>query len=238
MALLHWYIIPIGIEVQFNTNVLQTFALFVDAVEFAMTIKPCSIADLKKLSDMITEFLKQYEKTYVGSNPEKISRARLCIFQLIHVLQHIKWHGSIRLGSQATVERNIGVEERLIRSKKAPLPTWQIIFFSVSLLSFYVFVILSLIEWKPQKKGRATQAECVQELEAICNCLNAEELQLEVADLKYKRWGKGNQQDFKDGLKPMWKVIHIWEALAFYQLEAPIQSIVVVYHPLTDIEDM
>ncbi|EDR04701.1 uncharacterized protein LACBIDRAFT_304028 [Laccaria bicolor S238N-H82] len=38
MALLHWYIIPIGIELGFNSLVLQNFSLFAEAVEFAMTI--------------------------------------------------------------------------------------------------------------------------------------------------------------------------------------------------------
>jgi hypothetical protein len=33
---------------------------------------------------------------------------------------HIRWNGSIRLGSQATVERSIGEMGRKIRSKKAP----------------------------------------------------------------------------------------------------------------------
>ncbi|KDQ52873.1 hypothetical protein JAAARDRAFT_106522, partial [Jaapia argillacea MUCL 33604] len=44
----------------------------------------------------------------------------LCVFQLIHVSQHIFWNGSIRLGSQATVERAIGEIGHKIRSKKAP----------------------------------------------------------------------------------------------------------------------
>ena len=42
MALLHWYIIPIGIELEFNTVVLDNFSHFVEAVEMAMTIKPRS----------------------------------------------------------------------------------------------------------------------------------------------------------------------------------------------------
>jgi hypothetical protein len=37
MALLHWYIIPIGIELGFNPAVLQKISDFVEAVETAMT---------------------------------------------------------------------------------------------------------------------------------------------------------------------------------------------------------
>ena len=40
MALLHWYIIPIGVELQFNESVLSNFSHFVNIVEFAMTIAP------------------------------------------------------------------------------------------------------------------------------------------------------------------------------------------------------
>jgi len=38
MALLHWYIIPIGIESGINSLVLQKFSHLAEAVEFAMTI--------------------------------------------------------------------------------------------------------------------------------------------------------------------------------------------------------
>ncbi|KAF8232911.1 hypothetical protein L208DRAFT_1135375, partial [Tricholoma matsutake] len=43
----------------------------------------------------------------------------LCIFQLIHVPQHIAWNGSIRLGSQATCERTIEEMSHRIQSRKA-----------------------------------------------------------------------------------------------------------------------
>jgi hypothetical protein len=57
---------------------------------------------------------------YFGNDPEKISCARLCVFQLIHVACHIEWNGSIRVGSQSTVERAIGSMGHQIQSKKAP----------------------------------------------------------------------------------------------------------------------
>jgi Transposase family tnp2 len=118
MALLHWYIIPIGIELGFNSIILQNFADFSEIITFAMTLKPRSKNELLDLHRLIVRFLCNYEKIYVGSNPENISRARLCIFQLVHIPQHILWNGNIRIGSQATVERSIGEMSRRIRSKK------------------------------------------------------------------------------------------------------------------------
>jgi hypothetical protein len=45
---------------------------------------------------------------------------RLCVFQLIHIPRHIEWNGSVRNGSQATVERKIGEISHRIRSRKSP----------------------------------------------------------------------------------------------------------------------
>jgi hypothetical protein len=92
----------------------------VEAIEFAMTIKPRGVDELRKLHDIVKKFLLGFEKLYIGDDPEKILRARLCIFQLIHITHHIEWNGSIRIGSQATVERAIGSIVCQIRSKKAP----------------------------------------------------------------------------------------------------------------------
>jgi hypothetical protein len=38
MALLHWYILPIGLELEFDFSILDNFSYFVYAVETAMTI--------------------------------------------------------------------------------------------------------------------------------------------------------------------------------------------------------
>ena len=108
MALLHWYIIPIGIELGFNSLVLQKYLHSAEAVEFTMTISEHTEKNLEGLRNLIMKFLIGFEKLYVNHDPEKISHMRLCIFQLIHVPIHIKWNGSIRLGSQATVVRSIG----------------------------------------------------------------------------------------------------------------------------------
>ncbi len=134
MALLHWYIIPIGIELGFNPAVLSNFSLFVQAIEFAMTISPRDTQQLQSLQLLIAKFLEGYQKLYIGNDPEKILRARLCIFQLIHIPQHIQWNGSIRLGSQATVERSIGEMGHKIRSRKAPFANLANIIFQRELV--------------------------------------------------------------------------------------------------------
>jgi hypothetical protein len=120
MALLHWYVLAIGIELEFNAMLLDNFSRFVEIVEYAMTIKPRSQEELDQMHGEILEFLQGYELLYVGNDPTKIHRCRLCVFQLIHIPNHIRWFGSVRLGSQATVERAIGEMGHKIRSKKEP----------------------------------------------------------------------------------------------------------------------
>jgi len=84
-----------------------------------MTIKARSENEILYLQESIITFLKEFEQLYVGKNPENIFKARLCVFQLIHVPWHIVWNGSIRIGSQATVERSIGELSHKIQSKKS-----------------------------------------------------------------------------------------------------------------------
>jgi hypothetical protein len=120
MALLHWYIIPIAWELGFDEEVLQNFVQFVDIIEVAMSHSPKSDEDLAALYNLIKSFLEGFERLYVQNDPLKVSRCRLCIWQLIHVPMHISWNGSIRFGSQATVERAIGEIGHKVRSKKAP----------------------------------------------------------------------------------------------------------------------
>jgi hypothetical protein len=120
MALLHWYIIPIAWELKFDDEVLRNFVQFVDIVEIAMSHSPKSDEDLASLYSLVRSFLEGFERLYVGDVPALVSRCRLCIWQLIHVPTHIAWNGSIRFGSQATVERAIGEIGHKVRSKKSP----------------------------------------------------------------------------------------------------------------------
>jgi hypothetical protein len=76
--------------------------------------------DLASLYNLVRSFLEGFERLYVQNDPAKVSRCRLCIWQLIHVPIHITWNGSIRFGSQATCERAIGEIGHKVRSKKAP----------------------------------------------------------------------------------------------------------------------
>jgi len=89
------FTLPIGIELGFNSAVLENFSHFVEAIEFSMTIKARTEEELQSLHTLLIHFLEGFEKLYIGDDPGKISRARLCIFQLIHVPQHIEWNGSI-----------------------------------------------------------------------------------------------------------------------------------------------
>jgi hypothetical protein len=120
MALLHWYIIPIAWELGFNEDVLENFVEFVNLVEAAMSHTPKSNEDLASLYNLAISFLEGFERLCVHGDPTKVSRCRLCIWQLIHVPVHIAWNGSIRFGSQATVERAIGEIGHKVRSMKAP----------------------------------------------------------------------------------------------------------------------
>jgi hypothetical protein len=134
MALLYWYILSAGIEVGFPDTILQNFAYLHKIVKFSMTIKPRSEDEINELQKLIKKFLLDYESIYVGDDPEKISRCRLCILQLIHIPNHIRWYGSIRLGSQATVERTIGEAGHKIHSKKSPFANMANIFFEKELV--------------------------------------------------------------------------------------------------------
>ncbi|KAF6759077.1 hypothetical protein DFP72DRAFT_1064030 [Ephemerocybe angulata] len=120
MALLHWYILPIGIELGLNPQLLHVFSQFVTIIEFAMTITPRSQEELDSLQVQVMRFLNDYEFLYVNNDPNKVYRCCLCVFQLFHVPMHIRWFGSIRMGSQATVERSIGEVGHKIHSKKEP----------------------------------------------------------------------------------------------------------------------
>ena len=120
MALLHWYILPIGIELGFNSALLQNFLDFVEIIEISMTIQGRTTEELANLHNLIKKFLEGFEKLYIGKDPAKVSRFRLCLFQLIHIPTHIEWYGSVRIGSQATVERAIGEMGHKVHSRKAP----------------------------------------------------------------------------------------------------------------------
>ena len=76
---LHWYIIPIAWELNFDEDVLENFAQFVNIVETAMSHTPKSNEDLAALYNDIWSFLEGFGKLYVQGDPEKVSRFRLCI---------------------------------------------------------------------------------------------------------------------------------------------------------------
>jgi hypothetical protein len=200
MALLHWYIIPIAWELDFDQEVLKNFADFADIVETAMTISPRSDKDLSELHELAASFLKEFERLYVDDDPMKVSRCRLCIFQLIHVPYHILWHGSIRFGSQATVERAIGEMGCKIRSKKAPFANLATILLERATAKMLTlkYPVLSIAAkdkrqredlYQPlhiKKAEKRGGTEFYTHLKLICKYLDTQFTQ----DIKVKRWGK------------------------------------------------
>jgi hypothetical protein len=200
MALLHWYIVPIAWELGFNQEVVENFALFSNVVEYAMTTVPRTQADLNKLYTKIVNFLKGFEHLYVGNDPSKITRCRLCIFQLIHVPYHTSYNGSIRFGSQATCERAIGDIGHGIRSKKSPfqnIVSYKTDKQSVKLLHLIYPTISSVSEAKVPRTSLFKQVPITQKerrnddvtkahIEAIQSHLGVE------ADPSFEimRWGK------------------------------------------------
>jgi hypothetical protein len=200
MALLHWYIIPIAYELNFDRAVLENFGEFANIVETAMTISPKSDQDLSELHALAGSFLRGFEELYVGGDPMKVSRCRLCIFQLIHVPYHILWHGSIRFGSQATVERAIGEMGRKIRSKKAPFANLATILFERATAKMLTlkYPVLSIPEKEKRQKENLYQAlnikkaekrggtEFYAHLKVICDYLDTPF----NWNIKVQRWGK------------------------------------------------
>lgn len=120
MAVGYWFVVPMGIELGFNPAILFNFAQLMEIIEFAMTIKERTRDQTFILQTKVNKFLASFEKLYVGANPEHVSRFKYCVFQLVHVPSHIRWNGSVRLGSQASCELTIGATQNSVRSKKAP----------------------------------------------------------------------------------------------------------------------
>ena len=200
MALLHWYIIPMAWELGFDRDVLRNFSQFVNIIEVAMSHSPKSDHDLVSLYNLVKSFLQGFEELYVQNDPVKVSRCRLCIWQLIHVPTHIAWNGSIRFGSQATVEWAIGEIGHKVRSKKAPFANIATLLFeranNKALTLYYPFLRISQKEKKtkanlyqslPVKKGELEgPSEYYDHLAAICDYL---EVSLNM-DICMQRWGK------------------------------------------------
>ena len=256
MALLHWYIIPIASELGFDEDVLNNFTQFVDIVEIAMSHTPKSDEDLASLYNLIKSFLEGFERLYVDNDPVKVSRCRLCIWQLIHVSAHIAWNGSIRFGSQATVERAIGEIGHKVRSKKARFANIATILFQranckVLSLRYPMLNIPSSVKRKRehlfqslpvQRAEQENPSEYYSHLAAICDYLGI----TFDADIKMQRWGKcrlpgdvtlrskiseqANQAKWSFRyFEAEWDGPFFGEALAFYHLPDHDINLVVCY---------
>jgi hypothetical protein len=69
MAVLHWYFVPMAIELRLPTQMTQNFSKLVRIVEFAMTPIPRSDTDLAGLEVLIKDFLEEFEKVYDQDSP-------------------------------------------------------------------------------------------------------------------------------------------------------------------------
>ena len=266
MALLHWYIIPIGMEINMNSMVLYNFSLLVEAIEFSVTIKERTDADLAWLQQKINTFLKGYESLYVKQNPENISRCRLCVFQLVHVPLHIQWNGTIRLGSQATIERSIGEIGHKIHSKKAPFQNMMNIIYEkelIRILTLYSPELdieskkVPISETKLTSKQATSRQDITTELQAINSLLK---INIAAGDGSFERWGKlrlsngrvlqsqlsyirgqsSRQYKWFEALQTLQDSRHnivFGEVLAFYKLTQHENPLkIAVFHPLSDIK--
>ena len=265
MALIYWYIVPIGIELEMESSVLRNFSKLARIVDLAMTIKPMTEENIQSLQAEINDFLIEYEQLYVGNNPEKIWRCRLCIFQLTHVPMHIRWYGSVRLGSQATVERTIGEAGHKIHSKKSPFANMANIFYEKEIIKALLLyypqlqcmnkqsdkaILFGKIAIKAEEKKEGQPFYC--QVAAIFRSVRVLG-PLDITLFK-SRWGKCNLSNgrvlsstLSEGTGDMTKRSRchfeaqgvdkpiFGKALAFFQMEQTKQNIV-VYHQLVKME--
>lgn len=119
MAVVHWYTVPLMHFLHMDARYIDHYASFVQIAEQAMLVEPKSEEDLQNLTDLIVEYLTDFERLYIHS-PEHLTRARVTTFQLIHIPYMIRSWGTYRGVSQATCERLIGWMGRKVKSKKAP----------------------------------------------------------------------------------------------------------------------
>ncbi|KAF8900457.1 hypothetical protein CPB84DRAFT_1778963, partial [Gymnopilus junonius] len=245
MALLHWYVLPIGMELGFDPLVLENFSQLVSAIEFAMSIKERTESEIMSLHLVIQKFLTGFESLYINGNPELISRARLCIFQLTHVPIHIKWNGSIRIGSQATVERNIGEVGHKIRSKKSPFANLANIITEKELIRilslYYPSLSVEDADYHSHLVGLDNPGTGV-EAQDDNNICPTNKLALEdysetnvgntETHVDAERWGKASINE-RDTSKTIFG-----EALAFYKLtvDGVLWRNIVVYHRLAEMK--
>ncbi|KAF8881059.1 hypothetical protein CPB84DRAFT_1838325 [Gymnopilus junonius] len=254
MALLHWYVLPIGMELGFNPLVLENFSQLVSAIEFTMSIKEHMESEIMSLHLIIQKFLTGFKSLYINGNPELISRARLCIFQLTHVPIHIKWNGSIRIGSQATVERNIG--EKSPFANLANIITGKELIRILSL--YYPSLSVEDADYHSHLKIRITRKEegesaLIHELQALEDYSETNVGNTEM-HVDAERWGKVRlanghllRSRRRDQGTPATRLYrwfegyiedNIWRALAFYKLtvDGVLWRNVIVYHRLAEMK--
>lgn len=211
----------------------------------------------------IVSFLLDFEEIYVGGDPEHISRCRLCMFQLIHLPSHIEWNGSIRLGSQATVERAIGEMGHKIRSRKAPFANLANLILERELVKLLLLYYPELDVRKPaskhtgihpfsekniKDKDRKTTTILSHRIQAICAWLN---LPFDIM-IPLRMWSKvrlpsGKVLSSLNVHREPSRVLHYFEAQGSesspifgqaisFLMPLDTEQLLVLFHPIVDMK--
>ena len=145
MALMYWYILPIGMEMEFDYEMLHNFSCLLEIVEFAMTVKARTDCEISEYQGKINTFLHQYELQMFL----RMFGGVICVCFNLFTYLCIS-DGSIRLGSQATVEWTIGEAGHKIHSKKSPFANMANIFFQKELTKALLLYYPDLQKSQPE----------------------------------------------------------------------------------------
>lgn len=116
----HYYSIPLLEYVGFPPDYIEHWALFVAAMELSLRPQALDSADVDLVQEYLAQFCEQNEVLYIADDVALVNRAPMCIHQLLHVADHLRWLGSLRHYSQYPMERTVGQVGRMVHSQKEP----------------------------------------------------------------------------------------------------------------------
>lgn len=119
-AFLHWFSLPFLMRLNAPIAIISHWGLLVKVTSLVLDPAGISESQLDLVEKMIVEFIQGFEKIYVRDQLKLADRAKLYLFQLLHIPELIRLNGTYRLGSQFSMERTIGFFKRLIQSQKYP----------------------------------------------------------------------------------------------------------------------
>jgi hypothetical protein len=119
-AFLQWFSLPFLMTLQAPQEVIAHWGLLVLSTQLVLDHNGISEKNLKSVEKLLNRFVVDFERIYVRNKLELSGRCKLYLFQLLHITEIIRANGSLRVGSQFSMERTIGFYKRLIRSFKEP----------------------------------------------------------------------------------------------------------------------